>query len=94
MYWQANGDVSATGQGTDSNAIVTEKLANEKGGIDLASDKMTLNEEGDKVDFAAVDPAMLEQGIDGLVPVVFFITPLTDPAAFFAASRQVFALIL
>lgn len=56
----------------------------EKGGIDLNSKNLQLNEEGDQINFSpAEDIAILAQDIDGFVPVVVNIAPLGDPLAFF-----------
>ncbi|MBF0123208.1 MAG: class I SAM-dependent methyltransferase [Candidatus Omnitrophica bacterium] len=60
-----------------------------KGGIDLNSKELKLSETGDKVDFSTgVDPAMIAKGIDGFVPVILSIMPLTDPQAFFASVQK------
>ena len=70
--------------------VMVSKVADvlTKGGIDLNSKDLKLSETGGKVDFgAAVDPAMLAKGIDGFIPVVFSITPMTDPQAFFATAQ-------
>jgi hypothetical protein len=53
------------------------------GGIDLNSTQMRLNETGGKIDFSNDNAQALARQIDGFIPVVFSITPMTDPQAFF-----------
>ena len=58
------------------------------GGIDLNSKALTLSETGGKVDLGkAADPAMLEKGVIGFVPVVISIMPMNEPRAFFAGPE-------
>ena len=58
-----------------------------KGGIDLNSKELKLFETGGKIDLsAAAAPAVLDKQINGLTPVLFSLTPMTDPQAFFSST--------
>jgi hypothetical protein len=66
------------------------KNEGDKGGIDLNSKELNLSETGDKVDFSqAADAGMLSENVMGIVPVIFSITPLTDPQTFFAGANGI-----
>jgi hypothetical protein len=56
------------------------------GGIDLNSRAFRLSETGGQIDLGTAVADRLNQRIEGFVPVVFSITPLHDPQAFFTSA--------